>query len=55
MGTFNTADSTAHEKLAQLMKREMDVEVNPKLLRLFLRAHWSKVSALAHAIHEQPE
>jgi len=53
MSTSYTVDKTAHEKLADLMKREMDVSINPKVLRMFLRAHWSKVSMLSHAIHEQ--
>jgi hypothetical protein len=53
MSTSYTVDKSAHEKLADLMSREMDVQVNPKVLRMFIRAHWSKVSLLSHAIHEQ--
>jgi len=55
MTTSYITDATAQEKLATLMLREMDVEVNPKVLRMFIRAHWTKISLLAHAIHEQDE
>lgn len=38
-------------KLAELLARETGVSINPQALRMFIRAHWSKVSALAHDIH----
>lgn len=53
MGSYNTDDKNAPEKLANLMHREMGVTISPALLRLFLRSHWAKVSMLAHQIHEQ--
>jgi len=40
-------------RLAELMQREMQFEVSPNLLRLFLLAHFNKVSMLAHAIHDK--
>ncbi len=55
MSTTYHVDKSAHDKLSELMKREMDVSVNPKVLRMFIRAHWSKISMLAHAIHEQED
>ena len=41
--------------LARLMERELGYcygHIDPIALRLFIQAHWSKVSLLAHAIHE---
>ena len=47
---------TAPEKrLASLMYRELGVQINEQALRMFIRAHWSKVSALAHDIHDEKE
>lgn len=37
--------------LADLMARDLGVTVTPRELRMFIRANWRKVSALAHAIH----
>jgi len=51
MGVSNGA-TVAHQKLAKLMKRELEVDIDPRMLRLFLLAHWSKVQGLAHAIHD---
>lgn len=46
------ASPTAPEKtLAEIMKRDLNVEVNPEALRLFLLARWDRVSLLAHIIH----
>lgn len=45
--------NTPEMRLSRLMSRELDVTVDPRLLRLFLKHHWSKVSALAHEIHEE--
>jgi hypothetical protein len=46
---------TPHQKLAELMSRELGVSINAPALRLFLKHHWSKVSVLAHAVHDEPE
>lgn len=47
------AGRTLPEKvLAAMMARDLGVTVEPRTLRLFLQARWSKVSALAHRIHE---
>jgi len=42
----------AESRLASLMQREMNVAIDPKMLRLFLLHHWSKVTKLAHEVHE---
>lgn len=43
----------ASELLAKLMEDKMDLSsVNPIVLRLFLCAHWDKVTKLAHRIHD---
>lgn len=38
-------------KLALMFLNELDVGIHPQALRIFIRANWRKVSALAHAIH----
>jgi hypothetical protein len=40
------------QKLATLMNRELGSAINKRELRLFIKAHWSKISTLAHAIHD---
>lgn len=42
--------------LARLMERQLGYDeghIDPVALRLFIRAYWSRVSAFAHAIHEE--
>lgn len=47
-----TLPPTAPEKtLAEVMKRDLNVEVSPEALRLFILMRWDRVSLLAHAIH----
>lgn len=56
LGHILTADTRQpEEKLADLMARQMLVTVPPLLLRIFILDHWSKVSALAHQIHDAPD
>lgn len=46
----------AGAQLARLMERHLDYKeghIDAIALRLFIRAHWSKVSAFAHIIHEE--
>ena len=38
--------------LAQEFKNELGVDINPQALRTFVRAKWSRISVLAHSIHE---
>lgn len=38
--------------LAKAFKEDLGVEINPQALRMFIRMRWSRVSALAHLIHE---
>lgn len=48
----------AGKKLARLMERQLgygDGHIDAIALRLFLRAYWSQVSALAHVIHDEAE
>ena len=42
---------TPEEKLAQLMVADLNVQVPPRELRMFIRANWRRISALSHAIH----
>lgn len=42
-----------HEKLCDLLKRETGSSVDPLMMRLFIKHHWSKVSKLAHDIHDE--
>lgn len=44
----------AAQDLASLMENKMGMSrVDPVALRLFIRAYWSRVSLLAHAIHDE--
>jgi hypothetical protein len=40
-------------KLADMMTRDLAVKIDPNLLRLFLQLHWTKITKLAHDIHDQ--
>lgn len=42
---------TPAQKLADLMKAELDVAISPTRLRIFIEENWRTVSAYAHAIH----
>ena len=42
-----------HENLAALIKAETSVDIDPNLLRLFIKSKWSRIAALAHSIHEE--
>lgn len=54
-----TSESKANEaacNLARLMERQLGYvtgHIDPVALRLFLQVHWTKVSACAHAIHQE--
>lgn len=48
-----SGDSKPEGKLSALMYRELQVSVSQRELRLFIKAHWSKISALAHQIHDE--
>jgi hypothetical protein len=45
-------DRDPEKHLSELMRRDLGVDIPEANLRLFLLAHWERVSALAHAIHE---
>ena len=48
----------AGRHLARLMERQLGYKeghIDNISLRLFIRAYWSRVSAYAHAIHDEPE
>jgi hypothetical protein len=40
-------------RLARLMERELHLAIHPSAFRRFIVAHWSKISALAHQIHDE--
>jgi hypothetical protein len=40
------------ERLSDLIEKETGARIEPKLLRLFLKAKWDRVTPLAHAIHD---
>lgn len=57
MSTRDTSSYTRTEdppetRLARLMSKELGAHIDAKTLSLFLRHHWTKVSCLAHKIHE---
>lgn len=41
------------DALSRLLKSGTDTSISPLVLKLFILAHWSKVSKLAHEIHEE--
>lgn len=43
--------TAAAEELAALMKRTLNVDVEPNIIKDALDMHWSKFSLLAHAVH----
>lgn len=43
----------ASVRLASLMSRELGIGNDPAMLRLFIKAYWSRVSLYAHAIHDE--
>lgn len=48
----------AGKELARLMERQLgysEGHIDQIALRLFIRAYWSRVSHLAHAIHEDSQ
>lgn len=38
--------------LAKAFKSDLNVDINPQALRMFIRTRWSRISTLAHKIHE---
>jgi hypothetical protein len=38
--------------LARAFKDDLNVDINPTSLRMFVRARWARVSTLAHKIHD---
>jgi hypothetical protein len=46
------SDRAPEEKLASLMLRELGSSVDKRALRLFIKAHWNKITKLAHEIHD---
>jgi len=47
------ASPKAEITLSRLIEKETGASIEPKLLRLFIKAKWSRVTTLAHSIHEQ--
>ena len=50
-----TYSKRAGEDLSRLIEQKLDVKIDPIALRLFIRAYWARVSAFAHAIHNEKE
>lgn len=44
-------EASPEEKLADLMNRDLGTRLQPREIRMFIRANWRKVSAYSHAIH----
>lgn len=44
--------SSAEKKLSDLIQRETGINIDPHVLRLFVKLHWARVSTLAHQIHD---
>lgn len=39
--------------LAGIMTRDLNVVIDPNLLKLFVQLHWDKICKYAHKIHDQ--
>lgn len=50
MGNY-TPEHEPHKSLSKLIERETGLEIDPYLLRLFVKANWKRISTLGHAIH----
>lgn len=44
-------DRSASQALSKLIRRELDVEIDPVALRYFVKAHWERIKLFGHAIH----
>lgn len=51
-GNYSKDHRTPAQKLADLMKAELDVSVSSTRLRIFIEENWRQVTAYAHAIHD---
>lgn len=40
------------ERLSDLIEKETGARIEPKLLRLFIKAKWDRITSLSHAIHD---
>lgn len=40
------------DELSRMLASDLGVSVDPKALRMFLRYRWTRVSSLAHRIHD---
>lgn len=49
-GTFKP--EKPEKLLAKMFKEDLNVDIEPQALRMFIRMRWDRVSATAHAIHE---
>ncbi len=43
---------TPAERLSDLIEKETGNRIDSKLLRLFIKAKWDRITPLAHAIHD---
>lgn len=43
---------TPAERLSDLIEKETGMRIESRLLRLFIKAKWDRITPLAHAIHD---
>lgn len=54
---LNDAKQAAKD-LARLIERQLGYDtghIDPIALRLFIRSYWTRITSLAHIIHNEPE
>lgn len=51
--TNRVSAEDASRSLCRLVSRECRVDIAPAELRAMIGTHWSKLAALAHAIHDE--
>lgn len=39
--------------IVDLMKRDLGVVIDPRLMKMFIRVNWNKLAKCAHQIHEE--
>lgn len=47
-----TEEKFPERRLAELFKAELNVDMEPQALRMFVRHNWRLITAYAHAIHD---
>lgn len=53
MTTCTQDERPPEQLLAEAMKRDLGIVIDPQALRIFIRWRWNDVQRLAHRIHDE--